>query len=152
VKRSVQERFAEKVDRSGECWLWTGSLNPKGYGTLYAGAPNASPLKAHRVAWEIANGPVPTGLNVLHRCDIPACVRPDHLFLGTIAENNADAGRKGRMSSRLTPNEVLAIREKRRAGAKVKDLAVEYRVDPTWVSQIVNGHQRRYVVTVDEVA
>ena len=82
----------------GACLLWTGATNEKGYGVIGAGARGAGVLKVHRVAWELARGPIPEGLFVLHRCDIPACCNVAHLFLGTNADNVADMIAKGRNS------------------------------------------------------
>lgn len=89
----LPERFWSKVNRDGDCWLWTSCRWPVGYGRFWMGRRF---LPAHRIAWELTHGPVSDGLCVLHRCDNPPCVRPDHLFLGTKADNNRDRHNKGR--------------------------------------------------------
>lgn len=96
---SMEKRFWDKVNKTDDCWNWTGAVINSGYGTFFIAKVNGvSRLKlAHRVAWELANGPIPEGLFVLHRCDNRRCVRPDHLFLGTAKDNTHDAMRKGRL-------------------------------------------------------
>ena len=94
----TSEQFAEsfwsRVDKSGDCWIWTGATRD-GYGVIRRRlAPDSG---AHRVAWELTIGPIGPGLNVCHHCDVPLCVRPDHLFLGTQSDNLQDASRKGRL-------------------------------------------------------
>jgi len=92
---SISNRFWKKVDKSdgqgpkGQCWQWIASKDTCGYGLL-------KPTSAHRVSWEIHNGPIPDSLSVLHRCDNPPCVRPEHLFLGTQKDNMQDRLAKGR--------------------------------------------------------
>lgn len=76
------------------CWLWFGSHNKKGYGSVNL---NMVREEAHRVAWRIYRGPIGEGMSVLHRCDNPACVNPDHLFLGTQTDNMRDCSQKGRV-------------------------------------------------------
>lgn len=89
-----ESRFWAKVDRSGDCWLWTGHRNEQGYGKCYLFGRLGR--FAHRVAWEYERGPISPGICVLHRCDNPSCVRIDHLFLGTRDDNNKDRALKGR--------------------------------------------------------
>jgi hypothetical protein len=91
--RSVADRFWEKVDKSGDCWEWTATIDKSGYGIVGMRPKN---LKASRVAWMLTNGAIPDGLWVLHHCDNRRCVRPDHLFLGTNTDNQRDSVAKGR--------------------------------------------------------
>jgi hypothetical protein len=96
---SVEERFWGRVRRAkGEgCWLWQGRRDRDGYGSLEAfGLRHA---RAHRVAWQITNGPIPEGMVLCHRCDNPSCVRPDHLFVASQKENIRDSLAKGRHGS-----------------------------------------------------
>jgi hypothetical protein len=83
----------EHVPELGPCWLWTGDLYPNGYGYSLGGPKTRY---AHRAAWLITKGPIPSRLYVLHKCDNPPCVRPSHLWLGTALDNAQDRDRKGR--------------------------------------------------------
>lgn len=151
-------RFWAKVDKApghgpgGNCWIWTGSVLPAsrtsrgGYGHLRWNRQN---LLAHRTAFTIENGTIPDRLCVLHACDNPRCVRPEHLFLGTKAENTQDMMRKGRhrapcgeanASARLTSADVVRIRElyaARLAGSTT--LARRFGIPESSVSRIVRG-------------
>lgn len=159
----IANRFWSKVDKSGDCWLWTGHRLKNGYGQF--SLTTTRPVKAHRFAWELAHGPIPGGMMVCHHCDNPPCVRPDHLFLGTAKDNTQDAIRKGRMyagtpgpsrhrdrylrgernqNAKLTAEQVKEIRRQR--GAKTaKALAVEYGVSFALISHIQNGRVWRHV-------
>ncbi len=96
-RKTLEEYFWARVKKTATCWLWTGRTMHFGYGViqLYQRAPHIS---SHRASWMIHHGSIPNGLWVLHKCDVPACVNPDHLFLGTHADNMKDAQRKGRLS------------------------------------------------------
>lgn len=121
--KPIEQRFWPKVARTDGCWLWTGATNAAGYGLLGRGRRGEGNARASHVSYELAFGPIPDGLWVLHRCDNPRCVRPDHLFLGTHTDNMADAKAKGRMKppplhegerchlSKLTESDVRAMRE-----------------------------------------
>ena len=104
--RDPMERFWEKVDQTGDCWEWNDYIRPSGYGQFYAARRIHL---AHRWIWEQTNGPIPEGLFVCHKCDNRKCVRPDHLFIGTNADNVRDMVRKGRVArGRTVPNAKLS--------------------------------------------
>lgn len=99
-RRSVEDRFNEKhtPEPNSGCWIWTAAVGSWGYGRLEVGVKEtgfwAEP--AHRVSYQIHRGKIPEGLHVLHKCDTPLCVNPDHLFVGTPRMNTADMVAKGR--------------------------------------------------------
>jgi hypothetical protein len=103
----ISARFWRKVQKSDEgCWIWLSSLNSKGYGRF---RDPLEPRKskrvfAHRYSWQQTNGSIPDGMLVLHTCDNPKCVRPDHLFLGTHKDNAIDKMIKGRHQATTNPD------------------------------------------------
>jgi Autographiviridae endonuclease len=140
---TLVERLTKNVDKSGECWIWTASVNLHGYGQiLYRGRPT----RAHRVAYELAYGPIPADMWVLHRCDNRRCVRPDHLWLGTLQDNHADMVNKRRHTfggrvgnAKLSDAAVVGIRalDLSRRGS-LAAAARQYGVSAATIRRIVN--------------
>lgn len=95
---SLRFRLFGKLDRKAGpegCWIFTGATNPNLYGTIWSFA-DQRPILAHRAAWVVTHGPIPSGLHVLHSCDTPPCCNPAHLSLGTPSDNAWDRSRKNR--------------------------------------------------------
>lgn len=136
------ERFWAKVHKGDGCWEWIAGKFNGGYGAFQVGR---KAMKAHRLAWEMENGPVPTGLCVCHKCDNPSCVRGDHLFVASNRENQLDKVAKRRHSHRgthgrakLTEKMVSDIRSRFDAGGVTKvQLSREYGVSDVQVGYIV---------------
>jgi hypothetical protein len=142
----LAERFWACVDKSGDCWTWTGYRTPRGYGRLQR---NGVGLLAHRVSYELEHGSIPAGLHVCHHCDNPSCVRPSHLFLGDAKANLADMTAKGRRrsnppvgeahsSSKLTAAIVVDVL-RLRGVVPQRDLAKRYGVVKSTIANIHRG-------------
>lgn len=162
-------RFWDKVMKTESCWLWTASSrNKRGYGQLAVHrGDRRRPELAHRLSWELAYGAPPENLFVLHKCDNPKCVRPEHLFLGTHQDNMLDMNRKGRGDrsgleagrsfpppvrlgeahgrAKLTVGDVVAIRTARAKGEKLSTIAARYGIHEATVSAIVLRKVWRHV-------
>jgi hypothetical protein len=155
----IARRFWSKVDKSAVCWLWNGSRNRRGYGLF--NIDRRSRL-APRIAWTLTVGAIPDGMSVLHKCDNPPCVNPEHLFLGTMRDNVLDMLQKNRANpakgersgprkhpervprgetsgkSKLTDDAVRTIRAEYSAGTVTRaDLARRFAVKHTTVCDIV---------------
>jgi hypothetical protein len=128
-------RFWAKVAIGDGCWEWEGARE-RGYGLFWA---DGRLVRAHRWAWEERNGLVPAGMLVLHRCDNRPCVNPEHLFLGTNADNNRDMQEKGRHPGRkLTPADVEAVYGLLAAGQRRAAIAARFGVHPSAISRIAS--------------
>ncbi len=111
-------RFWSRVSKTDTCWDWTGGKFGNGYAAV---SWDGRTTEAHRISWFIAHGPIPDGLWVLHRCDRPICVNPEHLFLGTPADNSRDRDVKGHYVSGIKAHPECAARGERNGGAKLTE-------------------------------
>jgi hypothetical protein len=152
--KPLEERLWAKIVVKGpdECWNWTAKAKANGgYGRL--SVPGGRQMRAHRIAWELKNGPIPENMVLCHRCDNPACCNPDHLFIGTHKDNSRDMQRKGRASpppifygdrhheATIPDSELPAIKT---SDKTLKTLAAEYRVSVGTIWRIRHGLVRNY--------
>lgn len=146
----VKKRFDKYVvipkDYINDCWGWSAGTCEFGYGRL--GIGNNKVAKAHRLSWQFFNGPVPEGLHVLHRCDNPPCCNPNHLFLGTNADNVADKEAKGRGNhatgdrhgmAKLCSHDIPDIKRLHAEGYSGAKIAAEYGVCYSTIRRILSG-------------
>ena len=149
----VDQRLWARVSKTPTCWLWTAAVTANGYGELMI---DGRMWTAHRLSWTIANGPIPDGLYVLHHCDVRHCVRPDHLYIGTAAQNSKDAVERGRATGGSSPGEinpnhrlteagVREIREMAAAGTPQPQIAAAFGVTQACVSSVVTRRTWRHV-------
>jgi hypothetical protein len=144
------ESFWTNVQKGDGCWLWTGPKHGKGYGAFVITLHGQKLWRANRVSWVIANGrPIPDGLQVLHSCDVKACVNPDHLRAGTPHDNNVDQMERGQIArgernrhAKLTAKDVLAIRASDESDGA---LARRYGVWPSTIHGIRVGKKWRHL-------
>jgi len=145
------ERFWSKVEKSPDCWIWKAAKR-NGYGVLTITTQRQKRvIYAHRLSYELANGPIPKGMYVLHHCDRAACVRPDHLFLGSQRDNLADMTNKGRRvqvfgeaqaNAKLTWRKVSEIRGLYATRhVSHRKLAALFHVDYGTIGRIIRGER-----------
>lgn len=153
------ENFSSKWKlASNGCWEWAAAKSSNGYGRWSCQEIGyRDGISSHRASWILHNGKIPNGLFVLHKCDNKCCVNPEHLFLGTQADNMKDRDRKGRgvivipnqakgdadSSSKLTDVQVYEIRCLRASGYKLKELSEKYVVTQTHISRIAYNKVRQ---------
>ncbi|MGE5617840.1 MAG: HNH endonuclease [Sphingomonadaceae bacterium] len=166
TRATVEERFWSKVQKSEDgCWVWNGTIRQTGYGTLKIGGRMVA---AHRLAYDLVKGPIPEDMCVCHACDNRTCVRPDHLFIGTRADNNRDMRIKGRAArgerhgththpervprgeraakAKLTNRQVVEIRRLRATGeASYGSLARRYGVSHRAIKKAITGESWGHV-------
>ncbi len=145
------ERFEAKLDKSGDCWLWTASVAGKGYGQMKLPKQRKQEY-SHRLAYMIYKGPIPEGIQVCHTCDTPKCCNPDHLFLGTCKVNLEDMAAKNRSThgeknaaSKLTEEDVRQIRVLLSEGIQQHRIAALFNVGQMAISRINTGARWRRV-------
>lgn len=144
------ERFWEKVDKTGDCWNWTAGKVHNGYGRFWF---KGKTYQANRFVWEIYNDPIPKGMLVCHKCDNPACVNPEHLFLGTDFDNMQDRNNKRRQAfgnkngmAILTENDVREIVLKYKSGQySHRELAKMFKVGNTTIDDILRGTKWKHI-------
>jgi hypothetical protein len=149
MAKTIDERFFEKVipEPNSGCWLWDGACFVTGYGKFKKGGIDGY---AHRFSYELHFGQIKNGLHVLHTCDNPSCVNPEHLFLGTQADNNWDSMKKGRRArgerlGKLTEDDVRYIRRSTESGGK---LAVRFGICRSNVGAIRRSESWAHIQTL----
>lgn len=147
------KRFIAKIqiNPETECWEWTAGLTTDGYGKFNVGGQT---MRAHRFSWFLYRGDIPDNLIIRHKCDNPKCVNPTHMELGTISDNVQDRVSRGRGangerngSSKLTENDIHAIRNMFLDGYNNSQIAKHFGVDGSAISQIRRGLKWKFIKT-----
>lgn len=157
-KEVFMQRFLAKVQKTETCWIWTGAKQnprrsqPDPYGVMLVCWRPRYAMLAHRLSWELFHGELADDICVLHKCDNPPCVNPEHLFLGTQKQNMEDCASKmrqrhgeGHLQARLTDIKVLEIRSKYGPGCGYVALGLEYGVGKSTIEAIITRHTWRHL-------
>lgn len=154
-RMTLEERILSRIERLPECgcWIWMGATIRKEYGTI-GSSPFTDEVLVHRISWILFKGPIPEGAQVLHHCDTPPCINPDHLFLGSNQDNVDDKMQKGRFKPVIGANhgmaflideQVLEIRRRYAAGERQVDLADAFGTNRQRIYQIVHRKQWKHI-------
>jgi hypothetical protein len=163
----IETRFWSKVKQTPHCWVWLGAKTSTGYGVIGRGRRGEGNARASHVSWFIHNGPIPTGQWLLHKCDNPTCVNPEHLFLGNHTDNMRDCVAKGRArrnpkygedhhSTKLSDAQVVQIKREwqdappRRRGrvAFRNEMCQKYGVSDATIKGVVGDYARRKLIKI----
>lgn len=144
----MEIRFWHHVKKTEKCWIWLGAKNSKGYGVVRLHRKRANCF-SHRISYEMHKGIIPTGKLVLHTCDNPSCVNPEHLWLGTPLQNSSDMRSKGRnkpgtqrYNAKLTEADIPKIRKSKNTNVY---LAKKFGVSNGIISEIKNFKRWKHV-------
>lgn len=143
---NLLDKIWARIDQTSDCWPWTGAVDKNGYGLFRV---NGKTARIARVFWELLNGrKLLTSEHILHTCDSPGCMRPDHFFVGTHAENMADMAQKGRANkpagslngrARFSEERVKAVRQDAFDGLTLTQLEAKYQAPRGTLQHIVSG-------------
>lgn len=146
ISTNNTERFWKHVNKTDDCWLWTGAIGTgRRYGSMYIGTKGSRQYYgvSHRFSYILHKGEIPNGLHVMHKCDVPLCVNPNHLTLGTHADNMRDMKMKGRArnvhSSNINWEMVEQIRAQAKQGIKQYVIAERFGISKSAVCNIIRG-------------
>jgi hypothetical protein len=151
-RETIQERFESQFipEPNSGCWLWTEKLDRDGYGRFCCG--DGKTVSAHRFSWQSNFGDLNPDMNVCHTCDVPCCVNPEHLFLGSHIENQADKFRKGRAArgekigiSKFVGSQIIEMRELRKSGLTFNDLGIKFDCAPSTAHRICTNQGWKHI-------
>jgi hypothetical protein len=152
---TLARRFWVKVQKGDGCWMWTGSMGAQGYGVIKRAGRFSG---AHRISYELNVGEIPEGLIVRHRCDNPSCVRPDHLELGTRADNARDKMLRSRQArgsqhgwSKLNDEQVAEVRQLYQSGESCNGIAQRFDMSPEAIYNVVIGKSYAHLPVLPQV-
>jgi len=144
-RRNDLSDFWKQIEKGGpnDCWIWKGPVQTGGYGRFgYKGVHYST----HRLAYILANGKIPKGMHVCHKCDNPPCCNPAHLFLGSRSDNRIDCVLKGRdPKAKLNPQKVLEIRSLRVNGMSTRNIAKQINISRWVVKDVLDGKKWNYI-------